>query len=109
MANTVVLMVSRVGPKWFASNSNGVIGPISDTIKTTVAATEIENKYMKGSVDSHAKADFSVFLQGRIRIRISSRIHETLEKKETLQYSNFEFMQSADYFTCKLLGWFIKT
>ena len=33
-------MMLRIGPKWRASN--GLIGPVCDTIKLTVAATGIE-------------------------------------------------------------------
>ena len=40
VAATVDLMVSRTGPRWSNSNSNGRIGPMLDTIKSTVAATD---------------------------------------------------------------------
>ena len=33
---------AKVGPKLFASNSDGVNGPIRETIKSTVAAKGIE-------------------------------------------------------------------
>ena len=39
MEATIDLISSRTGPKWFTSNINGAIGPICDTIKSTVAAT----------------------------------------------------------------------
>ena len=39
MESTIDLISSRTGPKWFTSNINGAIGPICDTIKSTVAAT----------------------------------------------------------------------
>ena len=42
VATTVIFMVSRVGPKWSTSNSNGAIGPICDTKKLTVVVTWIE-------------------------------------------------------------------
>ena len=35
-------MSSRIGPKWSKSNSDDAIGPIRDTIESTVVATEIE-------------------------------------------------------------------
>ena len=38
MAATVDLMVSRLGPTQSTSNYNGTIGPIRDTITSTVAA-----------------------------------------------------------------------
>ena len=41
MAAMVDLMVSWIGPRWSSSNSNRAIGPIRDTIKSTIAATEI--------------------------------------------------------------------
>ena len=44
MAATVDLIVSRIGPKLFSSNSNIKIEPICDTKYSTVAATEIEKK-----------------------------------------------------------------
>ena len=42
VAARIDLMVSRIGPKWFTSNSNGVVGPIRDTIKSNVIAAGIE-------------------------------------------------------------------
>ena len=41
MAAKVDLMVSRIGTKWTTSNG-AEIGPIRDTIKSTVAVTGIE-------------------------------------------------------------------
>ena len=42
VAVTVDLMVSRSVPKWSTSNSNGTIGPVCDTMKSTVTVTWIE-------------------------------------------------------------------
>ena len=44
VAATIYLEVSRIGSKWPTCNSNGVIGPIRDTLTSTVAATGIENE-----------------------------------------------------------------
>ena len=38
----VDVMVSQIGPKWFTSDNNGLIGLIHDTKKSTVAATQVE-------------------------------------------------------------------
>ena len=51
MAVTVDLRMSRIGPKWATSNSNGAIGPIRDTIKSTVVATGIEKIKKKVKVN----------------------------------------------------------
>ena len=40
---TMDLIVSRIGPKYSTNNSNSAIGPIRDTIKSTVAANGIED------------------------------------------------------------------
>ena len=50
MAAMVDLMVSQIGPKWSTSNSNGAIGPIRITIKSTVEAVEINRIPQLGTV-----------------------------------------------------------
>ena len=44
MAATDDIAMSRIGPKWSISKSNLEIGPILDTVKSTVGATGIEKK-----------------------------------------------------------------
>ena len=43
VAAMVNIKASKIGPKWFTRNSNGVIEPIHNTIKSSVMATEIEH------------------------------------------------------------------
>ena len=38
----VDFMLSRIGPKWPTSLSNGAIGPVRDTIKSSVATTRFK-------------------------------------------------------------------
>ena len=40
------LLLSRIGQKWSTCNINGTISPILDTIKSIVAATGIEKKFL---------------------------------------------------------------
>ena len=47
MAATLIFMVSRIGPKWYTSICNGAIGPIRDTIKSTMSAKAIDKKKRK--------------------------------------------------------------
>ena len=42
LAASLDLIVSRIGPNWSTSYSNGTIGPISDTLKSIAAGTGIE-------------------------------------------------------------------
>ena len=49
LAATIDFVVSRSGQKWSNSNNNSAIGPICDTIKSTIAATGIEKRTEKNA------------------------------------------------------------